>query len=266
MSEEFFEHQLCFLTARILVPISEGLNSVGTGFLYSSSLPDYPDLSAILLISNKHVFCDPSKSIQIEFNEKLVNGDPEYGKLKKFEQNNFSNIYYEHPDSITDLACVNISGISSSNVYYKNLDDKFLKDIDYKKIHPGSDVLFIGYPENRFDAINNLPLIRKGSIASVPYIDFNGRPEVVIDAQVFQGSSGSPVFVADNGHYKLLGVVSETMIKHSQLQTISAVSSGVGVQQILGLGIVIKQSKVVELIQYAINEISRAHTEKINSE
>lgn len=265
MIEEFFEHQLCFLTARILVPISEGLNSVGTGFLYSKILPDHPDRSVILLISNKHVFCDPTKNIQISFNERLENGDPDYGNIKKFEQNNFLNIYYEHPDNITDLACVNISSIANSNVFYKNLDDKFLEKIDYKQIYPGSNVLFIGYPENRFDSINNLPLIRKGSIASVPHIDFNGRAEVVIDAQVFQGSSGSPVFVVDNNNYKLLGVVSETMIKHSQLQTITAGITNVGVQQILGLGIVIKQAKVIELINHVVSEISKNLSSEINS-
>ncbi|MGZ8215335.1 MAG: S1 family peptidase [Methylosarcina sp.] len=193
----------------------------------------------------------------MSFNAKSESGEPHYGNVQTFGQNGFSTIYYPHPDDDVDLACVNISGISDSNIYFKNLHDAFLEPIDLGAIPPGSDVIFIGYPENRFDVKHNLPIIRKGSIASVPSVDFNGRPQIVIDAQVFQGSSGSPVFVATGGHYRLLGVVSETMIRHAQLQTISVGHASLAVQQILGLGIVIKQSKVVELIKHTIDAITK---------
>ena len=54
----------------------------------------------------------------------------------------------------------------------------------------------------------------------MPNIDFNGKGQIVIDAQIFPGSSGSPVFVSWEGKYSLLGVVSQTMIRHSKLQTL----------------------------------------------
>lgn len=93
----------------------------------------------------------------------------------------------------------------------------------------------------------------------MPDVDFNGKGQIVIDAQIFQGSSGSPVFVHWDGEYSLLGVVSQTMIRHSQLQTLPANMPQVGVEQTLGLGIVIKQRHVQELIDYVVNEyIQRA--------
>jgi hypothetical protein len=260
MSADSFEHQICHLTARVLVQLSNNSASIGTGFLYVRPLPNHTDRSVILLVSNKHVFSDVTGKLQISFNSKLSNGEPDYGNIHNFEQDNFSTIYYPHPDVDVDLACVNISNISSHNVYFKNLHDSFLQPLNYESIPPGTDVIFVGYPENRYDVKNNLPLIRKGSIASVPQVEFNGRPQIVIDAQVFQGSSGSPVFVVTEGHYKLLGVVSETMIRHSQLQTIPAVHSTLAVQQILGLGIVIKQPKVIELIDHTVNLISDSVT------
>ena len=76
----------------------------------------------------------------------------------------------------------------------------------------------------------------------------------------FPGSSGSPVFVDWDGKYSLLGVVSQTMIRHSQLQTLPANVPQVGVEQMLGLGIVIKQKHVCELIDYAVNEYMRKTT------
>ena len=103
-------------------------------------------------------------------------------------------------------------------------------------------------------------MVRKGVISSVPEVDFNGRGQVVIDAQVYQGSSGSPVFVAQGGEYTLLGVVSETMIRHSQLQTLPANIQNLGVHEILGLGIVVKQKHVKELLSHAVSEFIHRNT------
>ena len=87
--------------------------------------------------------------------------------------------------------------------FFHYLFDEFLAPINYEKIALGSDVIFVGYPENRYDVVNNLPLIRKGSIASMPNINFNGKGQIVIDAQIFPGSSGSPVFVDWDGKYSI---------------------------------------------------------------
>jgi hypothetical protein len=56
-----------------------------------------------------------------------------------------------------------------------------------------------GYPIGLWDSYNNFPIIRKGVTASSPSCDFNGQPEGVIDMACFPGSSGSPVFVINEG-------------------------------------------------------------------
>jgi V8-like Glu-specific endopeptidase len=210
-----------------------------------------------LLVSNKHVFINPAGKLRISLNQKNDEGSPDYGNIKNFEDVDFHGAYYEHPDPEVDLACVNVSTISSENVFYKTLNSEFLKEIDYDFVAQGTEIIFVGYPANRYDMVNNLPLVRKGIIASVPEIDFNGRGQIVIDAQVYQGSSGSPVFVAVNGRYVLLGIVSETMIRHAQLQTLPSALPSLGVQEILGLGIVVKQRHVKELFAYAVSEFLR---------
>lgn len=258
MSGELFEHQIAFVSARISIEASNGAStSIGTGFFYKALLNDGTDRFIILLISNKHVFLDPKGKLSIILNRKNAEGKPDYGNVESFVSVNFEGAYFAHLDTNVDLACVNVTTISYSDVFYLNLSDDFLNEIDHKKISPGTDVIFVGYPENRYDVVNNLPLIRKGSIASVPEVDFNGKGQIVIDAQVFQGSSGSPVFVAIDGHMALLGVVSETMIRHAQLQTLPANQSQVGVQQMIGLGIIIKQRHVKELIEDAVSEFIR---------
>ena len=91
----------------------------------------------------------------------------------------------------------------------------------------------------------------------MPNVDFNGQGHVVIDAHLFRGSSGSPVFVAWDRKYSLLGVVSEGMRFYSELEEIPINMPPVGVEQMAGLGIVIKQRHVQELIDHTVQEIVR---------
>ena len=96
-----------------------------------------------------------------------------------------------------------------------------------------------------------------GYIASIPKIDFNSTEQFVIDAQVFQGSSGSPVFVSLNGKYKLIGIISQTMIKQGKLKAVPTVQTQIGIDQILGLGIVIKSTLMKELIEKALSKVEQ---------
>lgn len=260
MEPNKFEEQVFFTTTRITIPSEDGItSSIGTGFLINVPLNDEKDRTVMLLISNKHVFINPQGNIVFNFNKKKPDGSPDYGNIHTFTAKDFSSIYTEHPDNEIDLACINASGITNPihNVYYKNLTMEMLSDFSEKELFPGVDVWFVGYPDNRFDIGNNLPLLRRGYISSIPKLNFNSKKQFVIDAQVFQGSSGSPVFAPMNGNFKLLGVVTETMIKHGQLQAIPAVQTSLGVQQILGLGIVIKSTSLKELIDVAIEKIKR---------
>jgi hypothetical protein len=63
----------------------------------------------------------------------------------------------------------------------------------------------IGYPNGIWDAVNNMPIIRRGSTATHPNLDYEGRPEFMIDAACFPGSSGSPVFLFNTGGYAVRG-------------------------------------------------------------
>jgi hypothetical protein len=59
----------------------------------------------------------------------------------------------------------------------------------------------IGYPNGLWDKKNNLPIVRRGITATPPYIDFDGRPDFIIDCACFPGSSGSPVILFNQGGY-----------------------------------------------------------------
>ena len=257
MTQISFEHEMAYIAARVNIELPNECLSIGTGFFYRAFLNDGTNRSITLLISNKHVFRNPKGRLVISLNCRKEDGTPELGNINTFHQTGFEGNYFPHPDPAVDLACVNVSSITRTDTFFHCLHDSFLQPIDYEKVVPSSDVIFVGYPEGLYDPVNNLPLIRKGSIASMPNVDFNGKGQIVIDAQIFPGSSGSPVFVAWDNKYSLLGVVSDTMFRDSRLEILQTNMPPVGVKQILGLGIVVKQKHVQELINYAVNEFVR---------
>lgn len=280
MAQQFFEHHIPYLTTRIEL---ESYNEfyIGTGFFYLASvvLDNGENRAKMLLISNRHVFLDsegkfdPNSKVTITLNRKKDDDTPDFGNvieyIVNFNQIGYENLYFPHPNPDVDLACIDVSRFTHTDAYFRHIGDNLLKPIDYEKIAVGSEVIFVGYPDGRYDTVNNLPLIRKGWIASMPDVDFNGKGQVVIDAQIFEGSSGSPVFVHWGKKYSLFGVVSEAMIRDSELQTLSTniPKSGLeeefrtedvlGIEEVLGLGIVIKQQHVRELIDHTVEEFIR---------
>lgn len=62
-------------------------------------------------------------------------------------------------------------------------------------------ITMIGYPNGLWDRTNNLPIFRRGVLATDYKRDWNGRKEFLIDAACFPGSSGSPVMLFDVGSY-----------------------------------------------------------------
>ena len=226
----------------------------GTGFFYRSNftLNDGSAASIALLISNKHVFGDPTRQMTIKVNKKKDDGSPDFGNVASIAFPGFVDRYYPHPDPGVDLAGVDVTPLSNMRVggkmlYIKHLNDKFLTPINYEKVALGSDVLFIGYPNNFYDTRNNLPLARKGSLSSIPSVDFEGKGELVIDAEVFEGSSGSPVFIHWDNKYRLLGVLARSVVSTERL---GGRKIAIVVNEHMGLGIIVKQRHVQELIDY----------------
>lgn len=52
----------------------------------------------------------------------------------------------------------------------------------------------VSYPIGLIDNINNFPIFRRGITASHPGLSFKVKPEFLIDASCWPGSSGSSVF------------------------------------------------------------------------
>ena len=235
--------QLLYTTLRIECKNSEGrVTSIGTGFLLSRPVGE--NQYKLYLISNKHVLIGiPNTAISFTCKE---NGEPKHGHKQELNLQGIDRIVKGHPNPNVDIAamdCTELFITMEDKIYYKYVDYSMLADFHE--------------PE---DMANNLPLIRTGMISSHPQYDFNGQPEFVIDAQVFPGSSGSPVYIDltfenfKNGQIvvgqrklKLLGIVAMTMIRNNTLQAIPTGTNYI-TQEVLGLGIVFKSTAIKELV------------------
>lgn len=252
--------QLLYTTLRIECFNQNGvLETIGTGFLLQRSVGH--DANKIYLISNKHVL-DGYDTIRLCFTT-MKNNMPETGKKITIPITDLLGKVVVHPNQHVDIAVLECTGLFilfPDQLYFKAVSYDMLATFTEPELSVAQNVYFIGYPENRFDKANNLPLIRMGMIASHPRLDYNGDPVFVIDAQVFPGSSGSPVYidltyesmksgkiVLGQRDIKLLGVVSATMIRNNQLKALQT-STILATQEVLGLGIVYKSTVIREII------------------
>lgn len=263
MGNESVFDQLLYTTLRIeCLDDNNKTIAIGTGFLLDRPVGE--DAYKIYLVSNKHVLMEAS-SIAITFNSGK-DGNLEKGKKVRVPINNLKGNVKGHPDSNVDIAVLDCTGLFvaiNDQLFYKRVSYNMLADFYEPELNAAESIYFVGYPENRFDYVNNLPLIRTGIIASNPKADFNGVAEFIIDAQVFPGSSGSPVFIdltfedIKNGNMvlggqrkiKLLGIVAATMIRDNKLQVLETTDDEKkGIKETIGLGIVFKAPLIKELI------------------
>lgn len=197
--------QLVHSTVRIETRLHDGGVSTGTGFYMR--LCEDGDTYIPVIITNKHVVENADIG---KFHVTFANDDglPDIGNHMEFQISDFENQFIRHPDPNVDLAAFPIAPLihkvnaSGKNLFYIGLDTSLIpKDEEAKTFSSMEDVLMIGYPNGIWDEKNNLPVIRKGITATHSNISWNGKSEFLTDIANFNGSSGSPVFLANMNGY-----------------------------------------------------------------
>ncbi len=87
-------------------------------------------------------------------------------------------------------------------VFKKSIDDRLVWSRDkLKELSMSEPVRMIGYPRGLWDKKNNFPIFRYGYTAAHPGYDFNEDGIGLVDMACFPGSSGSPIFILNEGSY-----------------------------------------------------------------
>jgi hypothetical protein len=119
-----------------------------------------------------------------------------------------NDLVIRHPDPDVDLCAILVapvlaaipSGMSLKNTFVSS--DWRLPPNEAAYTRAVEPIIMVGYPNGLWDEAHNRPIVRQGSTASHPLHDWNGHRYFVIDAACFGGSSGSPVFLYEDGMYR----------------------------------------------------------------
>lgn len=198
--------QIMHSTIRIEILNEQGIIiSTGTAFFFSFSIGGKNNIP--VLVTNKHVVRG-AKTGRIVFTV-AKDGKPVYGEKLPYTIDGFEELFIFHPDPNVDLCIMPINPIyeDARTKFNKQLFNVWLDETiipskeQIESLGAMEDITMVGYPNGLWDSTNNLPIIRKGITAIHPKFDYNGNSDIVMDIACFPGSSGSPVYIYNQGSY-----------------------------------------------------------------
>lgn len=264
---------LTFTTVRLEGQTVSG-SSIGTGCLFATE-------NRVFVVTNKHVIKGVVDGRFILTKANVDRSAPELGTPLEVR---FSEaLFIGHPDPDVDVAVANISDaltqldLNLTPAYFLPLSRELFPTPEHfeKFIGPMEEVVFIGYPSGMWDSVNYSPITRRGMTATPCYVDFEGTKTFLIDASVFPGSSGSPVFIYYSGGYPdkfgnlyagnrvhFLGIISsvyhrneEGEIKAVAVPTADRVYAEV--KQMIDIGVVFKWDTITEAIDNYLSIVGK---------
>lgn len=193
--------------------------AVGTGFLVGDTKPEENEYGGLrptwrhcasraYLVTARHVLGANASEIENTLHYAIVFGatgasGPETRRIR-FDIKNSPANWTVHPDPAVDVAVLDLGQNffpAEANLRFCPLSE-LANTVSLLDIHcdSGDDVFVLGYPLTLRQGRSNLPLVRKGVLASSPRfpLDEGGRSlrGFLVDGAIMPGSSGSPVISA----------------------------------------------------------------------
>lgn len=267
--------QLFFTTVRIDTITTNGEIGAGTGFFFSHNVAGlyYP-----FVVTNKHVVMDmrEGRFLFLKRKDRLpLLGD---GFTLNVNPNVWSDMWFGHPEPNVDIAVFPLLPLLNfakqqhgTDLFWRPVETDMIPTPEQiEKLDALEPVAFIGYPNGIWDKKHLLPVARRGTTASPIEVDFEGKPQFLIDASVFGGSSGSPVFIFNQGSWAekngylfagsrllFVGVIAAAFFRTNLNQIIpvpipTQIQPMAQQQEMIDLGIVFKARTVVETIEVCL--------------
>lgn len=273
MQVKTIAEQLFFTTVRIDTIATNGGQGSGTGFFLGHKIEG--DKQALFVVTNKHVINGMQEG-RFSF-LKQKDGLPSLGDgfTLNIGPQDWPNMWFGHPDPAIDIAICPLLPLvefvkqqHGTDLFFRVVESSMIPTPQQvAELDAVESVTFVGYPNGVWDSKNLLPVARRGTTASPIEVDFEGTPRFLIDASVFGGSSGSPVFILNHGswatkdgglvvgsRFHFVGVIAAVFFRTHLNQIISVpiptqVQPMAQQQEMIDLGIVFKARTIVETIE-----------------
>lgn len=224
------EDELLKTTIQIISSDLKGISWTGTGFFFNFCVDSQPQIYFPAIVTNKHVIKNASKGL-LKFNVLGQRNNISGKQFFSFEIPEFEQKCILHPDKKVDLAIYLLGPLLKEaethklKLEYTALDKNWVitPNMLQNEILSIEDVTIVGYPNGIWDDINNIPVVRKGITATPLQFDFKNEAKFLVDAAIYGGSSGSPVYLFNHGAFptkdgalkagyrlKLVGIIAET--------------------------------------------------------
>lgn len=197
--------QLSSTVVRLECQDVNGQTSIGTGYFFQFCSKD--GVSAPCIVTNKHVVKNAVKG-SFTMTIQKADGSPDIGNHEVLEVSKLYSWVINHPVDSVDLVAIPIAPLlqkahdaNKKHFYTMLRPEDVVTDDLLDSLSPMEEIVMIGYPNGLWDSAHNMPIIRRGITATHARLPWNGKPEFLIDAACFPGSSGSPVFLANLGSF-----------------------------------------------------------------
>lgn len=205
MKQMSITEQITYSTVLIRCKYSDGSEGSGTGFIINLCRDKDKNQCVPVLITNNHVV-ENSVETKFEFCKADNDGNPIDTEVISIE--NSGNRWIHHPNTKVDLRCLPLAEVlneiskKSIKIFYIPLDTSLIPTTcQVEELSAMEEVAMVGYPIGLSDTYNHKPIIRKGITSTHPKNNFQGKKEILVDIACYPGSSGSPIFIVNEGTY-----------------------------------------------------------------
>lgn len=216
----------------------QGTISAGTGFLVGKPMATDPQRAFYVLVTAAHVLDQIKEdTATLHFRERRGSG---FARLPVSIpiRSSGTPLWKKHPDVDVAAMFVQVPNVADVQLVSMSLlaTDETLQKLE---VHPGDELLVLGFPYGAEANEAGFPILRSGRIASYPLTPTKDVKSFLLDFNVFAGNSGGPVFMLHENR-------------------VYAGGTHIGVTQFIA-GLVSQEQNVTERIKSLTEELIKTH-------
>ncbi|MGV3532317.1 MAG: trypsin-like serine peptidase [Chthoniobacteraceae bacterium] len=186
-----------------------------TGFVIARRDPRAPGGLVPVVFTSAHVLASMEKGpLYIAIRVPGADDEPDVAVLELQTQGSKAPQFVRHPQFDIGAFELKIPAEVADLVQLPSFIEERELARQRVRLRAGTDVSFLGFPDVLPGTTGAFPVLRSGKVASYPTGASKGQRRFLINADVYPGDSGAPVFISRRGNRpELVGIIVERIGK-----------------------------------------------------